>query len=493
VDVKAHEPEHVIELNGNGLIYDLRPGKGHDLITDEGKVSEYLSDTVWGAFQQSHATNLLLFVHGGLNDRDQGLQHYLDNSEQIDQRGYYPVFIVWPSGWPDTYVEHLLWVRQGLKMETTGEKIFSITTTPLMLFADVGRAITRLPMVVANNTRSDRETVIPARKLDGGSAVRDYQRLAAEGRHVEIGDDYSRGSDRFLRTVSYWATLPVKYVAASLIDGFGKGAWDDMLRRTQTVYPARRESGALTPGSDTNNAAPPAPQPTVRTGRHGTRKAKHERHYAAAGFPMFLELLEKSQSNAPSPIQVTLVGHSMGTMILNRVIRDTKIDFTNIVYLAAACSLEDFSTSVLPYLHSHTNTEFYGLSLHPVAEAGEWYLIAGDLVPRGSLLTWIDNFLANPVSEEERTLGKWQNLFRAGATGQPALEQFFDYGGSGSVSNRLHFRAFSVGFGDQLRPDNYQWNEHPVHQTVQERCNQPLSHGEFTEMPYWLSEFWWKN
>src|SRR5207249_1938078 len=178
--VKALESQHVIEVNANGLLYDLRPGQGHRLITDATGVTNYLQQTIWAGFKQSGRTNLLVFIHGGLNDRDQGLQHYLDHYQEILNKNDYPVYVVWPTGWRDTYLEHLFWVRQGIKMETVGERVFSFTTSPLMLFADFGRALFRLPMVIANNSRSDRETLIPARKLDGGSAVRDYQTLADE-------------------------------------------------------------------------------------------------------------------------------------------------------------------------------------------------------------------------------------------------------------------------------------------------------------------------
>ena len=60
------------------------------------------------------------------------------------------------------------------------------------------------------------------------------------------------------------------------------------------------------------------------------------------------------------------------------------------------------------------------------------------------------------------------------------------------MEKRLHFQAFSVGFGDELRTMKYQWNEHPVRKVARERCDNPLSHGEFTEMPYWKSAFWWR-
>src|SRR2546430_11852657 len=120
--VKAIESQHVLELNPNGLLYDLRPQQEHKLITGETEVASYLQETIWAGFKQSGKTNLLLFIHGGLNDRDLGLQHYLDNYQGIFDRNYYPVFIVWPSGWRAPYLEHLLWVRQGIQIETVDGK-----------------------------------------------------------------------------------------------------------------------------------------------------------------------------------------------------------------------------------------------------------------------------------------------------------------------------------------------------------------------------------
>src|SRR5207237_8518833 len=117
-----------------------------------------------------------------------------------------------------------------------------------------------------------------------------------------------------------------------------------------------------------------------------------------------------------------------------------------------------------------------------------------DVPPRGSLLVWIDNFLSNPVTEQERTMGRWRNLFRSGATGEPVIHRFFAEDGPRNLKSRLHFQAFSVGLGDkqQLRKTTFQWNEHPVRKDACERADNPLSHGEFTDMPYWKPEFWWQ-
>jgi pimeloyl-ACP methyl ester carboxylesterase len=495
IDLRTNEPLNVIELDGEGTMYDLSTN-AHTKLPGAGGVTNYLTRTIWQGFRDSGKTNLLIFVHGGMNSRDVGLQHYLDDFKQID--GYYPVFIVWPSGPLSTYLEHLFLVRQGIKMETAKEKTFSFLTSPFMLVADLGRAVTRLPMVIANNTRSDFETITPIRKQDRARMVDDYRELATNHYQVHIEDDYSRTQDRFIRDVSYWATLPVKYVVSSLLDGLGQGAWDDMLRRTETAYPGRMEEWL------TNRVAEVKAEQSTnvrtqsgarKTPRKSKKKEKRLERYEAAGLPAFFEMLPNIRTTNGTIPQITLVGHSMGAIILNRVVRDTKIEFTNIVYMGAACSIEDFSTSVLPYMRQHTNSQFYSLSLHPVAEAGEVCWMAADLVPRGSLLIWLDNFLMNPVTEQERTFGRWRNLFRTSATGEPVIKRFFANPDSESLKQRLHFRAFSVGAGDQdqMRPMKYQWNDNPRTKTRCDRCDTPLAHGDFTEMPYWSKDYWWKE
>ena len=481
---------HVIEVTSEGFLVDLASQKRGDVIKDHSALVQYLQTNIFEGFKASGKKQMLLFVHGGLTDRGIGMRHFTRNYQTILEGEFYPVFVVWPSGWKNTYVEHLLWVRQGLRAETFNEKAFSLATSPLVLLADVGRSLTRLPLVIANNSKSDIETVSPIRSREGGAAVEQYQALVRENYLLAIGDDYSLLRDRTVRTTTYWVTLPIKYFIGSLIDGFGKGAWDNMLRRTQVVYPARLDVEAViwtdrlkqSPGS---NAA-------VTQRKLTKRQERRARRYAAAGLPVFIEMLRSRRTNDPSQ-EVALVGHSMGAIILNRVVRDAKMDFSNIVYMGAACSVEDFSRSVLPYMKQHRQTQFYNLCLHPVAEAGEWYPMFVDLPPRGSLLVWLDNFLSNPVTEQERTLGRWRNLFRSGPTGEPIIRQFFNNDGASQLTNRLHFQAFSVGFGDTngLRKIKYQWNEHPQPRTILDRCDHPLSHSEFTEMPYWKRQFWW--
>jgi len=492
------ESYHVIRVNSDGFLIDLRPHNHQALIKDRAAAQEYLEETLFAGFAKSGKKKILLFVHGGLNDTTQGMQHFWGDYQRILAGEYYPVFVVWPSGWASTYVEHLIWVRQGIKAETAREKAFSIGTVPFVLVADLGRALTRLPLVVANNSKSDVETSTAIRNSDGGAAVRQYQQLVADNYHVTIGDDYSRLSDRSVRAITYWATLPIKYFAASLIDGLGTPAWDNMLRRTQTVYPSRlddleRRRLQEAQVTQTNMATAQISSGKSPSQRFlSRREEKKMQRYLAAGLPLFMNELQKREGKDVS--EVTLVGHSMGSIILNRVVRDSNMNFANIVYMGAACSIADFEDSMLPYLKAHRGTQFYNESLHPVAETGELNNSLFDLPPRGSLLVWIDNFFGNPSTEHDRTFGAWRNLFRSGPTGEPIIKEFFkdDRNGIG-LKDRLHFRAFSVGFGtaDQLRSAKYQWNENPERKDLQQRCDNPLTHGEFSEMPYWESSFWW--
>lgn len=63
----------------------------------------------------------------------------------------------------------------------------------------------------------------------------------------------------------------------------------------------------------------------------------------------------------------------MGTMVLNEWLRRDLLEskgqvYDNIIYMAAACSVRNFSRAVLPYLLQYPQTQFYDLMLHPLAD-----------------------------------------------------------------------------------------------------------------------------
>jgi hypothetical protein len=157
--------------------------------------------------------------------------------------------------------------------------------------------------------------------------------------------------------------------------------------------------------------------------------------------------------------QITLTGHSMGSIVLNEVVRSyPHLPWRNIVYMGAACSIRDWAQSVLPYLKDHRDTQFYNVCLHPVAEAREVNI--WDLIIRGSLLEWIDNALSAPPTALDRTLGRWENIVQA----THIIPM--------SVRGRVHLKAFGVG-GDRALPGR-----------------DPQKHSDFGEREFWLPDFW---
>src|SRR4030095_3853438 len=100
-------------------------------------------------------------------------------------------------------------------------------------------------------------------------------------------------------------------------------------------------------------------------------------------------------SEAPPAVcyQIVLVGHSMGAIVINEaLLHFQNLPVTRIVYMAPACSIHDAEHCLLPFLFLNRSVRFHLLTLHPQAEADEWNV--WDIVPRGSLLEWIDNFFS---------------------------------------------------------------------------------------------------
>ena len=153
-----------------------------------------------------------------------------------------------------------------------------------------------------------------------------------------------------------------------------------------------------------------------------------------------------------SKYEIVLVGHSMGVIVMNEAIRMyPNLPYRNIVYMAAACSIREFVESVVPFLMDHKKARFFNLCLHPIAEAGQIPYKLIDLLPRGSLLEWIDNLFSAPHTLMDRRLGKWNNIMQATHV-IPA-----------EVRDQVTIKAFGVGKGR----------------------NEPQKHGEFNEIEFW--------
>ena len=205
---------------------------------------------------------------------------------------------------------------------------------------------------------------------------------------------------------------------APLIDGPTKSSWEEMSRRTKTLFD--REV-------DFDSASP-------------------EIHRSGEIAVFLRELQIFLAAHSPSSWQVTLIGHSMGAIVTNQIVRQfPQIHFDNLVYMAAACSIRDYEDSVFPYLRRQRiqptamkKTMVYHLTLHEGAERANMFPISSPipLMP-GSLLVWIDSFLTNPATPEDRTLGRYANFFRAFHN--------TDHGPGDDLRPQIRFKSFDWG------------------------------------------------
>jgi pimeloyl-ACP methyl ester carboxylesterase len=254
---------------------------------------------------------------------------------------------------------------------------------------------------------------------------------------------------RFWRwdTTKYVFTIPAKLLTTPLIDSLGQAAWDNMSRRTVTLF-----------------ESPIYP----RIHKSDADQMNYLLDYGPPGdLQIFLNRLRKhiADHGGDDAYDITIIGHSMGTMVINELLRhnpDLKIH--NIVYMAAACTIHDFAKTTVPYLKAHAETQFYNLCLHPTCEIteAEYY----ELPPRGSLLLWIDEFLANPQTSLDRTLGRWDNIL-------PAMYVIPD-----KIRDRVTIKAFAMTSNGSLS-DPATGNS-PA----------PQKHGDFTEVSYYVDSFW---
>ncbi|MFA6544254.1 MAG: hypothetical protein WCS99_07500, partial [Limisphaerales bacterium] len=250
-------------------------------------------------------------------------------------------------------------------------------------------------------------------------------------------------------------------------------AWDNMQRRTKTLLRTSEE--------------------------YSDRKPAGLGRTPSGALGIFMtELLDKVAKDQKHSYSVMLIGHSMGSMVINELVNQygtelpPNLHFERIVFMAAACSVRDFERCVLPYLKEEKRCNFHNLTLHPVAERKETF---GAVVARGSLLQWIDIFYTNPHTVPDKVIGKAEN-FTLAAHDFPE-----------SVLGRIHFKVFSQGGSASDGRPLVEFARNP---TAEEKALSPgfmgathfpewdgsgkgfgpQKHGQFNDLKLWDASFW---
>jgi len=436
----------------------------------EAYLTALFEDLAKNAPTKNNKKQILIFAHGGLNTQVGTVERALDLMQAIPKEDYYPIFINWQSSLFSSYFDHLVYVRQGESWDGWG-----LLTTPVFVpvyfAADVARAIARAPIVwyflaqnwvkSAGNTEAITEAETIAKELEeeyGKNPSGNVLKMAHDP------EDRRESWDAVLAHATSALTIPTKLIGSMFIDAFGKSAWDIMLRRTHMLYHTEREF------FESQKVAVDEGKPEIPTSHSNPDGA----------LSVFLRQLRDTvdRHGGREAWEITLVGHSMGTIVLNQMIRgaglkteatsdgksgtaSVALPFNRIVYMAGATTVRDYQDSVFPYLRENQNARVYHLTLHPKAEVRERFdpgIPYVDFPPRGSLLAWVDDFLSTPETPLDRTVGRFENLVSAVHNTPDELR------------GRIHIKAFGVG-GD---------------------VRAPQKHGDFTaHLKFWKPECWW--
>lgn len=498
--------EHVVMVNRTGDLIDPRanigePEDGRHILfkpypeLDNKGAEDYFTKLFTSLEQTPVRTGgkkkrILLYVHGGLNTAQTSIERVVEYSPKIMEDGTYPIFINWDSSLTSSYLDHLVYLRQGRRIDDwccgafkesgkeSGAKsgasrelmanmfgvMAGIVTTPLYFSFDLARGALRLPVdiygVYADLLTSHWRTVFeadttpkepwPDGKCEKNAHVGMTPRadaLLCRAQHPSPEHPsypFVQGGNQRTGWESAWqiartvATVPVHIGSGLVIDMAGTSSWSSMHRRTTVMFNRDQDLWARDPDVS----------PT------------------GGGARFMAKLREFLQSHGgKGEWEVVLIGHSMGTIVANEMVRQfghplSKDSheplFDEIVFMAAACSLRDYMDTILHYLEEYKTPRMYHLLLHDQAESTEQALW-GTALP-GSLLVWLDGFFTRPDSPLDLVAGRYQNLLRVMHLHEPDLR------------GRISVKVFN--FGDKVEEVN------------------PQTHGDFGNFPFWKEEFW---
>lgn len=448
--------------------YAREPGRRYDAYLD----ALFTSIESWAAESPEHR-RVVVFVHGGLNNQDRSIERAIEMSPLMLEQGVYPIFVNWRSNLLSCYADHLFFVRQGGEVFVGPHDVLDdafdalgVLWSPFQFAGDAARGILRLPIVATYQIEETTEWLGWSRspERDAADAARELTYRVDDGPApipipIVDGTDVDSSSTFFeeafglLRWIVFAAP---KLVSTIAVDTAGTGSWDVMRRRVALLFHREDEFfGDL---------------------------AHREARGLLRAMQRLARMQEAVERREGGELRISLVGHSMGAIVIDHLLEHATLQrrlalgfdarhwtesdpeppvplprFDDIVYLGAACSVREYERAVFPYMFEDRTARMFHVVLHPENEVGE--APAWDLAPRGSLLTWIDDFLAKPTTPLDRTAGRYTNLLPALRDTPPDL------------MGRVHLRILD-------------WNDDGL----------PQAHGEFDDVlddwRFWSEECW---
>lgn len=472
----------VFQFSGDGrLVKDLkgvgRKHKQHIIKTSTAEsAGEYIHLAMQGLRSRPlPPRHLVVYAHGGLKGFRSGVKTAIELQEDSALHLNRPTsdtaffFLSWNAGLLATYGESLI-TNQGqvqpLRKPLHGA--FGLVLTSGHLLKDVGRATLGLPLHLLQyatepglfgmgfskpsnyyrfaDTYARRPAQVRAVNQLSGELRSTYVAQAGgvmTNQPLRISADSVRSSGAFFYHIIHPLLTGVVRVATVWLGDFmGRPAWNSMLRRTQTMF-----HRPVAVGENVSMVSKVSNRQLTRrflTQRGIVPQLADSLEAYRRWYNRQLSSQKKFPAGRPDSASLTLIGHSMGAIVMSNWLQSASADFTcqNVVYMAAACQVQDFRTKVVPYLQAQPATRFYNLTLHPYRELTE--NMVGDYtipwllrpVPDGSLLVMIDRILTDPLTLQERTLGRWHNFVLA--TSDSALLP-------PGIRGRITLKAFGAG------------------------------------------------
>jgi len=353
--------------DGTGKAINRRPPQTGE--TEEEKAVARLIDQLTAQVAEdcsrpgNSRAHLMLFVHGGLVSTRAAMASSveLDESGVFSDRDIRPIYVNWNSSLTSAMADDIFWIRGGQRLPE------GVIVFPVMV-------AWRLAIGVFNTLPNWYYQVVDESRF--------FQKWPDEP-EPSVGEILGDGAVGLVHA-------PFSIVSTPFFTGFGRGAWEMMSRRIDLMFAVQKAPKRF------------ARQDDVRPGVMRT----------------FLDAVAAKRNDWAAKcdeFKLDLVGHSMGALVGTRVLREyPHINFDRVLLLAPASTVEDYVTTVPVYLDRQRSSRFYSFGLSIIDEGNE-LTFASFVLPRGSLLVWVDNFFDPILSPEDHRFGDYFNdtLFKA--------------------------------------------------------------------------------
>lgn len=438
--------------------------------------------------ERGRPLKIMVYFHGGLNnykktDERLGQIKYIKSGKSAHEEispdskwtnhWQYPVYVSWPSEFFGTYGEHLFSMREGRREETPKGLVSSL----VVAFEDVVTSGGEFLSNAYYQFSNDRDRYS---SLSGYGLSSVWSEAFVQFTNIDCRDDKgdARQSNDYIeddprkfvykkagnihinRSVYKYGSLPykvksggfilfspIRYPVGSLWNGVvAENSWRIMKRRARNMFD---------PTGDAD---------------YSMEKSPDFKDGIGSSLGSFFETLLDLKAAFPKlDLQLTLVGHSMGTIAINNLLEKYNTGFkefdviTNIVYMAAAASTEETLSIVPEIMREDDSLNFYNLTLNRVSEVAENYCFGAG--PSGSLLVSIDKYHDQPEHHLKRTFGSEVNVHSS----LPAIFSAFE-----GVKGKVVLKSFN----DLENPEPGAENR------------LPRQHGDFGDLDFWLPSSW---